>query len=72
MYIGYLRLNAVPCVITWYVCVGEYRDRIMVRHTELRLYTSALHHFQGFQVKVRVCMLVCGPVVVMRCSVAGV
>lgn len=31
---------------------GEYRDRIMVRHNDLRMYTSALKSFEDFQYKV--------------------
>jgi len=31
---------------------GEYRDRIMVRHADLRLYTLALQMFEGFQTRV--------------------
>ena len=31
---------------------GEYRDRVMVRHADLRLYTLALQVFEGFQARV--------------------
>ena len=31
---------------------GEYRDRVMVRHADLRLYTLALKVFESFQILV--------------------
>ena len=32
---------------------GEYRDRIMVRNAELRMYTIIMTKFMEFQLKVR-------------------
>jgi hypothetical protein len=31
---------------------GEYRERVMVRHAQLRLFSRALSEFEGFQATV--------------------
>jgi hypothetical protein len=36
---------------------GEYRDRIMVRHAELRMYTIVMRRFEEFQHSVSVFVL---------------
>ncbi len=47
---------------------GEYRDRIMVRHAELRMYTVVMQKFEDFQFTVRPSAAIrcCGKYVILN------